>query len=122
MKGFLVSLIFLISLGHVFSCQCKECKQCQRREGQVPRSESCGGRDMGRCVNPDNCYTRKGVPVPVEDLPRIYKLDTQPDHEGCLRDEDRNRWCQFWADPKGCFRNGKGFRWCYAKVPKSKHV
>ena len=91
---------------------------------QVPRSEAkpedCGGRDMNRCTDPDNCYEEKGVPVPVEDLPRVYQLDTQWDHDGCLRDGDRNRWCKFWADPKGCFRNGKGSKWCHAKVPKSK--
>ena len=92
MQGLLVSLIFVVSVGQVFSCDAAL-----------------------RCLDPTNCY-KKGTNEP---LPRVYQLDTQAGDRGCHRDIDGNEWCKFWADPDGCFRNGKGNQWCHTKVPTS---
>ena len=90
MQGLLVSLIFVVSVGQVFSCDAAL-----------------------RCLDPTNCY-KKGTQEP---LPRVYQLDTQANSRGCHADVDGNQWCKFWADPEGCFRNGEGAQWCHTKVP-----
>ena len=90
MKGLLVSLIFIVSLEQVFTCD-----------------------SMIRCLDPTGCY-KKGTSQPQ---PRVWQLDTQPGDRGCHKDVDGNQWCKFWADPKGCFRNGEGSQWCFTKVP-----
>ena len=97
MQGLLVSLIFVISVRQVFSCD------AALRCLELP-------------MDPTKCY-KKGTNEP---LPRFYQLDTQATDRGCHRDIDGNEWCKFWADPKGCFRNGQGNQWCFNKVPAQK--
>ena len=93
MKRIVIALIFLLSLGQVFSC-------------------------IKKCLHVGNlitfCQNSRSPTNPA--WSRIYQLDTKGDHAGCYGDQDGNKWCKFWADPDNCFRNGKGDQWCFNKV------